>query len=292
MEDQDQPSALELYQRARERLDEVMEPRDPVVFHERHFAVDMNFTEEDTQGMARAMEEANRLNGLAITSISTDEEAQAGLIEHVGRQIMDLAVEQANAIARVTGINDVGMINRFVPGPADPENRGKPPSTTHLINAERLLAEVLPKELYIELNATLKFTILSKLTKAICVTSLYSLSDRLIPLKYELSRRYKTHIHCSDGSIYAACIAPDSHGPVPEADRLVAEYLLLVNDERKYLETANLSLVRTGGEVPVVRPPGYRPIEIDPAYRARRQQRLEQQRAQEQPPATLRDRNP
>lgn len=206
-------------------------------------------------------------------------------IEHAGRQIMGLAAEQAANIARVTGINDVGMINRFVPGPADPENRSEPPSPTHLVNAERLLAEVLPKELYIELNATHALTLQSKLSVAV-----YKLSDKIQPVSYSLSRRDKTYIYCKNGSIYSACISPDSHGPVPEADRLVAEYLLLVNDEERYLMTANLSLIKP--DMQIVRPPGYRPIEIEPAYRARRQQRLEQQRAQEQPPSTLRDRNP
>lgn len=144
----------------------------------------------------------------------------------MGLQFVDLAVEQAAEIARVTGINDVAMINR-----------SEPPSITHLVNAERLLAEILPEELYIQLNATHKFTIPAKLVGAV-----YKCTHRIIPLKYELFRHLRTNVYCMNGSIYAACIAPDCHGSVPEADRLAAEYLLLVNDERKYLETAHLEI--------------------------------------------------
>lgn len=92
--------------------------------------------------------------------------------------------------------------------------------------AEKLLAEVLPPEAYLELAATGYCDIPGKRHK-----------------RYRLYRNVKTEIEKQDGSWWSSCIhLTDSQAP--DTDRIVAEYLLITQDEAEYLKTANLTQIR------------------------------------------------
>lgn len=97
------------------------------------------------------------------------------------------------------------------------------PSNDPKVVAERLLKSVLPEELYIQLAATGSF------------------SCSIGPNEYTFFREKKTHVKKNDRT-YSCCI--DIEDPArPDADRIVAEYLLVLNDEKKYLDTANLTCI-------------------------------------------------
>ena len=119
------------------------------------------------------------------------------------------------------------------------------------IAAESLLFSILPREMYIELAAVDKCTWRSEVSENI----------------YTLSKKNKTVVVKKDGSKWSACIAPEplemlragefpfteftvyraayftASQPLPTADRVAAEYLLLINDEPRYLTTANLTQI-------------------------------------------------
>lgn len=109
--------------------------------------------------------------------------------------------------------------------------------------AERLLWEVLPKDLYFHYAAFGWFSI--------------PVNGR----KYYLYKNIKTQSVDQDGTHLSWCI--HSSRKVPDQDRLVSEYLLLTNNEAEYLRTANGTVV--GGPNPQVRAPinwGMLPLNI------------------------------
>lgn len=93
------------------------------------------------------------------------------------------------------------------------------------VNAELLLSQVLPTDLYLQLCAHEYFDI--------------TVGERT----YRLSKKKKTEITQKNGQVDSACIHPSDQN-CPTADRVVAEYLLLKNDEAEYLKTANLTMIR------------------------------------------------
>ncbi len=95
------------------------------------------------------------------------------------------------------------------------------------IVAERLLKSVLPEELYLQLTATGEFGI--------------EVGEGKEKHKYTFKRKGKTLVE-REGKVYSCCIDVEDQKR-PEQDRIVAEYLLVLNDEKKYLATANLTEV-------------------------------------------------
>lgn len=91
-------------------------------------------------------------------------------------------------------------------------------------NAERLLMEVLPADCYIALAAHGSFTVDAKRNR------------------YRLFKGRKTELEglAMAGPKWSACIHP-SDTECPDADRIVAEYLMIRNDEEQYLKIANLT---------------------------------------------------
>ena len=120
-----------------------------------------------------------------------------------------------------------------------------PPRPDPRIAAESLLFSILPRDMYIELAAVDECTWRSEASENI----------------YTLSKNNKTVVVKKDGSKWSACIAPEpgemgemgeyvsimerfcGSSPLPPADRVAAEYLLLINDEPRYLATANLTQI-------------------------------------------------
>ena len=95
-----------------------------------------------------------------------------------------------------------------------------------ILQAEKLLLQVVGQDRYVQLNA-LGFYELPGKTHA----------------SYSLAKRRKTHITGHDGAIWNACVDL-TVGDCPQADRIVAEHYLILNDEAKYLQTANLTLIQ------------------------------------------------
>lgn len=87
--------------------------------------------------------------------------------------------------------------------------------------AERLLRKVLPDECYTDLCAKGLFK---------CIINQH---------QYTFSRTTKTLVEI-EGRTFSCCIEFEQKGP-PKADRLAMEYILALNDEAKYLKTANLT---------------------------------------------------
>lgn len=90
--------------------------------------------------------------------------------------------------------------------------------------AEKLLAEALPPEVYLSLAATGAVEIPGK---------------RYVV--YRLHRNHKTELLDKMGRWWSACIYIP--GDPPDQDRLVAEYLLITQDEKEYVRTANLTCI-------------------------------------------------
>lgn len=95
------------------------------------------------------------------------------------------------------------------------------PSNPRVV-AEKLLAEVLPPERYLELSAEGHCDIPGKKNKT-----------------YRLFRNQKTEIEDKSGNWSSSCIHLSESAP--DTDRIVAEYLLITQDEKEYLRTANLT---------------------------------------------------
>jgi len=93
--------------------------------------------------------------------------------------------------------------------------------------AERLLKSVLPEELYLQLSATGEFVI--------------EVGEGKKKHEYAFKRKGKTLVRM-DGKLYSCCIDVEDQKR-PEQDRIVAEYLLVLNDEKRYLATANLTQI-------------------------------------------------
>ena len=102
------------------------------------------------------------------------------------------------------------ILPALIPGPELPA-----------VVAERLIQRVLPEELYLSLAATGQFSCMIR--------------DH----KFTFKRNAKTLFE-RDGKIYSCCIDVEDSSR-PDQDRIVAEYLLALNDEAKYLEIANLT---------------------------------------------------
>lgn len=115
--------------------------------------------------------------------------------------------------------------------------------------AENLLIDVLPRELYVALAVKGEFEVKPTRTESVKIKRPYPDEDKCThqPYTYRFYRNRKTELIEADGKTWSACIAPKD--PCPDADRIVAEYLLVaggVEGERRYLETANLTLVSSG----------------------------------------------
>lgn len=96
------------------------------------------------------------------------------------------------------------------------------PSTDPKVVAEGLLRKVIGDEAHTQLCATGQFTVTVESGN-----------------KYTFSRQSKTVVE-KDGRRYSCCIEFEDYDK-PRADQLAAEYLLALNDEAKYLSTANLT---------------------------------------------------
>lgn len=93
------------------------------------------------------------------------------------------------------------------------------------IAAEKLLRRVLPEELHVSLGALGYCDVPGKTHKS-----------------YRIFKNQKTHVTDKQGNVYSSCIhLTDTEAP--DTDRIVAEYLLIINDEAKYLDTANLTQI-------------------------------------------------
>lgn len=97
------------------------------------------------------------------------------------------------------------------------------------IAAERLLRTVLPEDLHISLAATNECKV----------------NGKDPGFSYQLKKNAKTLCTKKDGSVHSCCIGL-SDTSAPDTDRIVAEYLLITNDEPQYLKTANLTCIRGG----------------------------------------------
>lgn len=100
-----------------------------------------------------------------------------------------------------------------------------PPTRKPSIQAEALLQRIIPGEDYLALAADGQCTIKGE------------------RFQYRLRRNQKTIVIKEDGE-YSSCIHL-SDSQAPDTDRLVAEYLLITNDEAEYLRTANLTRIKT-----------------------------------------------
>lgn len=100
------------------------------------------------------------------------------------------------------------------------------------VAAEKLLRSVLPEDLHIRLAAIGECEVQGK-----------------SGFTYVLKKGAKTHCKKMDGTVHSCCIEL-SDTQAPDTDRIVAEYLLIISDEQKYLKTANLTQI---GGVPEYR---------------------------------------
>lgn len=145
-----------------------------------------------------------------------------------------------------------------------------PPTPDPRIAAESLLLEVLPRDMYVHLAAVGWVDYVSTVTG-----NKYQLSKKAKTLVTKVDGVWSACIAPEpdammtrnevagfdietafdietdtvigiDGLCYPRFnrIQPQPSSQLPPADRVVAEYLLLINDEAKYLATANLTLVR------------------------------------------------
>lgn len=125
--------------------------------------------------------------------------------------------------------------------------------------AERLVRRVLGDENYTDLAALGKFTIILPSENEYTLYRKRKTEAKLAK-KYLLPYgRADKRLHWDAGT-YSCCIHPEDTS-CPDADRIVAEYVLLCNDEQKYLFTANLTAIfvpngaipMTGGQFEALR---------------------------------------
>ncbi len=106
------------------------------------------------------------------------------------------------------------------------------PTINPKLVAERLMQKVLPEDVYLSMSALQYADVPGQLM----------VHDTGKPRMYRLFRGgRKTEITDPNGHVWSACIYLP--GQQPDTDRIVAEYLLIVNDEAEYLETANLTVI-------------------------------------------------
>lgn len=110
------------------------------------------------------------------------------------------------------------------------------------IKAERLLAEVLPEDMYYSLAALGHCAYEREVS-----SSQWDMVNALAPLGsmkvgFKFQRQVKTEITLGK-IVYSSCIHL-SDGKAPDADRIVAEYFLIKNDPAKYFSTTNLTAIR------------------------------------------------
>ncbi len=91
--------------------------------------------------------------------------------------------------------------------------------------AEQLLIKVLPAPLYLSMSA-----------KGYCDI------PGVINKSYRLRRNGKTEVTNSKEEVFSSCIVLSTDAP--DTDRIIAEYLLIVDDEKEYLKIANLTMIR------------------------------------------------
>lgn len=89
--------------------------------------------------------------------------------------------------------------------------------------AEKLLRSVLPEDLCISMSAIGECEVQGKRHR------------------YKLFKLRKTH--CYQGDKTFSCCIELSDTKAPDTDRIIAEYLLILNDEDEYLRTANLTQI-------------------------------------------------
>ncbi len=128
------------------------------------------------------------------------------------------------------------------PGAPIPPSDAEPDVNPKLV-AERLMQKVLPEDVYLSLSALG-----------------YADVEGTIGRKYRLFRNRKTEITDKNGTVVSACIYLPGQAlgaAPPDTDRIVAEYILITNDEKEYLSTANLTMISS----PNVRPGP--PVDMD-----------------------------
>lgn len=101
------------------------------------------------------------------------------------------------------------------------------------IAAERLLRSVLPEDLCVSLSAINECEVQGK------------------KHRYKIFKGQKTH--CFQGDKTFSCCIQLSDPAAPDTDRIIAEFLLIKNNEEEYLKTANLTQIGGPQERPQVR---------------------------------------
>lgn len=121
----------------------------------------------------------------------------------------------------------VEMINLAPPRFIMPAEYLKPPedglSIAPKIAAEKLLRSVLPEDLCVSLSALNECEVQGK------------------KYRYKIFKGQKTH--CFQGDKTFSCCIHLSDANAPDTDRIVAEFLLIRNDEEQYLKIANLTQI-------------------------------------------------
>ncbi len=116
------------------------------------------------------------------------------------------------------------------------------PAPDPRLAAEKLLRSVLPDDLYIALAATGQ-----------CIAKGKTHEYTLAKGKKTICKK-APGLGVGSGKAFSCCIGLEDQ-QAPDTDRIVAEYLLIINDEKQYLETANLTEMYV--------PANYRPPQWD-----------------------------
>src|SRR3990167_229467 len=134
--------------------------------------------------------------------------------------IRQAQIEVAQMAVAPAFISDTFCVRHLdAPEPVKPAFKGQDPR----IVAETLLRSVLPEDLCISLSAINQCEVQGN------------------KHRYRMFKNQKTWCFQGDKT-FSCCIQPSLEG-LPDTDRIIAEYLLLTNDEEEYLKTANLTLI-------------------------------------------------
>ena len=134
--------------------------------------------------------------------------------------IRQAQIEAAQMAVAPAFISDTFCVRHLdAPEPVKPAFKGQDPR----IVAEKLLRSVLPEDLCISLSAINQCEVQGN------------------KHRYRMFKNQKTWCFQGDKT-FSCCIQPSLEG-LPDTDRIIAEYLLLTNDEEEYLKTANLTLI-------------------------------------------------
>ncbi len=162
------------------------------------------------------------------------------------RAIGEMGVDMANGLdrtvlnGRLVGFEADQIIFDEVNGiPHEMVEKLTKPAPDPRLAAEKLLRSVLPDDLYIALAATGQ-----------CIAKGKTHEYTLAKGKKTICKK-APGLGVGSGKAFSCCIGLEDQ-QAPDTDRIVAEYLLIINDEKQYLETANLTEVYVS---PHYRPP-------------------------------------